>query len=160
MSSNRWFCLHLLLQIGRTFVKIIGFVIVMLIAAPVFGAEPLSDEKQILKLEDDWVRALVTHDRDVLDRIVAPGFTFIEPDGTVKNRAEYLADRSSNEAETESFKNSQLKVEVFGNSALASGLATIVERRDGKRYRLAFAGKNCGGKTQGNGRFLPRKLHL
>ena len=97
----------------------------MLIAAPVFGAEALSDEKQILKLEDDWVQALVTHDRDVLDRIVAPGFTFIEPDGPVKNRAEYLADRSSNEAETESFQNDQLKVKVFGNSASASGLATI-----------------------------------
>jgi hypothetical protein len=52
-------------------VKITGFVIVMLIAAPVFGAQPLPDENQILKLEDDWVRALLTHDRDVLDRIVA-----------------------------------------------------------------------------------------
>ena len=95
----------------------------------------------MLKLEDDWVRALVTHDRDVLDKIVAPGFTFIEPDGTVKNRAEYLADRSSNEAETESFQNDQLKVEVFGNSALASGLATIIERRDGKRYRFSLRWK-------------------
>jgi ketosteroid isomerase-like protein len=154
MSSNRWFCLHLLLQIGRTFVKIIGFVIVMLIAAPVFGAEPLPDEKQILKLEDDWVRALVTHDRDVLDRIVAPGFTFIEPDGTVKNRAEYLADRSSNEAETESFKNNQLKVEVFGNSALASGLATIVERRDGKRYRFSLRWKELWRQESGRRQVL------
>ena len=66
--------------------KIIGFAVGMLMTAPVFGAEPLSNEKQMLKLEDDWVRALVTHDRDVSDKIVAPGFTFIEPDGTVKNR--------------------------------------------------------------------------
>ena len=35
----------------------------MLAAAAGFGAEPLSDEKQILKLEDDWVQALVSHDR-------------------------------------------------------------------------------------------------
>jgi len=121
--------------------KIIGFVIVMLVAAPASGAEPLSDEKQILKLEDDWVQALVSHDRDVLDRIVAPSFTFIEPDGTLKNRAEYLANRSSNEAETESFQNDQLKVKVFGNFALASGLATIMERRDGKRYRFSLRWK-------------------
>src|SRR6266853_1877658 len=113
--------------------KIIGFVIVMLVAAPASRAEALSDEKQILKLEDDWVQALVSHDRDVLDRIVAPSFTFIEPDGTLKNRAEYLANRSSNEAESESFQNDQLKVKVFGNFALASGLATIIEQRDGKR---------------------------
>ena len=52
--------------------KIIGFAIGMLMTAPVFGAETLPNEKQILKLEDDWVRALVTHDRDVWDKIVAP----------------------------------------------------------------------------------------
>jgi hypothetical protein len=67
-------------------VKIIGFVIVMLMATPVFGAGPLSDEKQILKLEDDWGRALVTHDRDVLDRLVAPGFTFIQHFGMIRSR--------------------------------------------------------------------------
>jgi len=135
-------------------VKIIGFAIGMLMTAPVFGAETLPNEKQILKLEDDWVRALVTHDRDVLDKIVAPGFTFIEPDGTVKNRAEYLADRSSNEAETESFQNDQLKVEVFGNSALASGLATIIERRDAKRYRFSLRWKELWRKESGRWQVL------
>src|SRR5438132_12537297 len=110
----------------------------MLMTAPVFGAETLPNEKQILKLEDDWVRALVTHDRDVLDKIVAPGFTFIEPAGTVKNRAEYLADRSSNEAETKPFQNEQLKVEVFGNSALTSGLATIIVRRVDNLYQFSL----------------------
>jgi hypothetical protein len=55
--------------------KIIYFVIVMLAAAAGFGAEPPSDEKQISKLEDDWVQALVSHDRHSLDRIVAPSFT-------------------------------------------------------------------------------------
>jgi hypothetical protein len=61
--------------------------------ASVYAQQPLSDEKQILKLEDDWVRALKTKDRQIMDAIVAPNFTFIEPDGTVKNRDEYLADR-------------------------------------------------------------------
>ena len=32
------------------------------------AAEPLSDEKQILGLEDDWVRALSQHDRERLVR--------------------------------------------------------------------------------------------
>ena len=49
--------------------KVIYFVIVMLAAAAGLGAEPLSDEKQILKLEDDWVQALVSHDRHSLDPI-------------------------------------------------------------------------------------------
>ena len=129
--------------------KIIYFAIVMLAAAAGFGAEPLSDEKQILKLEDDWVQALVSHDRDSLDRIVAPGFTFIEPDGTTKNRAEYLVNRSSNDAETESFHNDHLEVRVFGIFALASGVATIRERRDGKRYRFSLRWKDLWRKESG-----------
>jgi ketosteroid isomerase-like protein len=129
--------------------------IAVLLAASTNAAEAPSDEEQILKLEDDWVQALVTHDRDVLDRIVAPGFTFIEPDGTLKNRAEYLANRSSNEAyETESFQNDQLKVKVFGDFALASGLATIVERRDGKRYRFSLRWKELWRKESGTWQVL------
>ncbi len=100
-----------------------------------------SDEKQILKLENDWVRALKTKDRKLLDTIVAPDFSFIEPDGTVKNRDEYLADRSSDIADVESFENVDLKARVFGNCALASGVAKITERRQGKRYRFGLRWK-------------------
>ncbi len=101
----------------------------------------LSDEKQILKLEDDWVRALETKHRKLLDMIVARDFTFIEPDGTVKNRDEYLADRSSDSADIESFENVDLKARVFGNCALTSGVAKITERRQGKRYRFSLRWK-------------------
>jgi hypothetical protein len=121
----------------------------MLIMASGYAQEPLSDEKQILKLEDDWVRALETKDRKVLDKIVARDFTFIEPDGTVKNRAEYLADRSSEVADIESFENVDLKVEVHGTSAVASGVAKITERRKGNRYRFSLRWKELWLKRNG-----------
>jgi hypothetical protein len=70
----------------RKFMKIAGLVVFMFVMASVYAQQPLSDDKQILKLEDDWVRALKTKDRQLLDAIVAANFTFIEPDGTVKNR--------------------------------------------------------------------------
>ena len=102
--------------------KIAGLIVFMFVMASVYTQQPLSDEKQILKLEDDWARALKTKDRQLLDSIVAPNFTFIEPDGTVKNRDEYLADRSSDIADLESFELADLKVSVFENCALASGV--------------------------------------
>jgi len=64
--------------------RIAGLAVSMLVMASVYAQQPLPDEKQILKLEDDWARALKTKDRHVLDAIVAGNFTFIEPDGTVK----------------------------------------------------------------------------
>jgi hypothetical protein len=59
--------------------KIIRFVVFMFVTASIYAQEPLSDEKQILKLEDDWVRALETKDWKLLDMIVARDFTFVEP---------------------------------------------------------------------------------
>jgi len=129
--------------------RIVCLSLAVLLAASANAAEPPSDEEQILKLEDDWVRALEKHDREGLSKILAPEFTFIEPDGTIKNWEKYLADRSSHEAETESFQNDELNVQVFGNSALASGLAKITERRHGMRYRLTLRWKELWLKNSG-----------
>jgi ketosteroid isomerase-like protein len=134
--------------------RIICLVITMLMTASAYAQQPLSDETQILRLEDDWVRGLETRDRKLLDKVLARDFTFIEPDGTIKNRDEYLADRSSDIAYTESFENIDLKVNVFGNSALASGIAKITERRQGKRYRFSLRWKEMWLKNEGGWRVL------
>jgi ketosteroid isomerase-like protein len=133
---------------------IICLVITMLMTASAYALEPLSNETQILRLEDDWVRGLETRDRKLLDRVLARDFTFIEPDGTIKNRDEYLADRSSDIAYTESFENIDLKVNVFGNSALASGIAKITGRRQGKRYSFSLRWKEMWLKNEGGWRVL------
>ena len=123
---------------------------------PVFveAAQPSPDEKQLLTLEDNWIRALETHDRAVLDQIVAKDFTFIEPDGTVKTREEYLSDRSGDKADIESFTSSGLKVRVFGASALVTGVAHITERRQGTRYRFSLRWKELWVKDAGRWQVL------
>jgi ketosteroid isomerase-like protein len=136
------------------FLKVTSLIAIAFMAAFAARADNVSDKKQILKLENDWVRALKTKDRQFLDKIVAPSFTFIEPDGTVKNRAEYLADRSSDSVETEAFENVDLKVHVFGNFAVASGLAKITERRQGKLYRFRLRWKEMWMKDKGNWQVL------
>jgi hypothetical protein len=42
--------------------RIAGLAVSMLVMASVYAQQPLPDEKQILKLEDDWARALKTKD--------------------------------------------------------------------------------------------------
>ena len=130
--------------------RIAGLVVSMFVmASVVYAQQGLSDEKQILKLEDDWARALKTKDRQLLAAIVAPNFTFIDPDGTVKNRDEYIADRSSDIADIESFELADLKVSVFENCALTSGVSKIIERRQGKRYRFSLRWKELWLKDDG-----------
>jgi ketosteroid isomerase-like protein len=133
-------------------VRIICIVVIVLMTVSAYAQKPLSDEAQILRLEDDWARGLETRDRKLLDKIVARDFTFIEPDGTIKNRDEYLADRSSDIAHTESFEYSDLNVSVFRNCALASGVSKVTERRGGKRYRFRLRWKEMWLKDEGGWR--------
>jgi hypothetical protein len=64
--------------------RIASLVVSTLVMGICLRATAVIGRKAILKLEDDWVRALKTKDRQIMDAIVAPNFTFIEPDGTVK----------------------------------------------------------------------------
>lgn len=127
-----------------------------LVAFPaiVEAAQPSPDERQLLTLEENWIRALETHDRALLDQIVAKDFTFIEPDGTVKTREEYLADRSGDNADIESFASSGIKVRVFAASALVTGVAHITERRQGTRYRFSLRWKELWVKDAGRWQVL------
>jgi len=134
--------------------KIASLLVSMLVMTSIYAQQPLSDEKQILKLEDDWARALKTKDRQLLDTIVATNFTFIEPDGTAKNRDEYLSDRSSDIADLESFELADLKVSVFENCALTSGVSKITERRQSKRYRFSLRWKELWLKDNGKWRVV------
>jgi ketosteroid isomerase-like protein len=118
------------------------------------AAEAPADEEQIRKLENDWVRALENYDREGLNRIVAPGFIFIEPDRMILNRDAYLADRSTNASDIASFEISELKARVFGNSALVTGIAKIDERRRGKHYRFGLRWKELRVKEEGNWKVL------
>jgi ketosteroid isomerase-like protein len=72
----------------------------------------------------------------------------------VKNRDEYLADRTSEIADIESFELADLKVSVFENCALTSGVSKITERRQGKRYRFSLRWKELWLKDNGNWRVV------
>ena len=128
----------------RKFMKIAALAVSMLVMASVYAQPPLSDEKQILKLEDGWARALKTKDRQLLDAIVAPNFTFIEPYGIEKNRDEYLADRSSDIADLESFELADLKVSVFENCAPTSGVSKLPNDGRASATASVFVGKSFG----------------
>jgi len=110
---------------------------------------PLTDERQILVLEEAWARAVEMHDRAALERIVASDFTFIAPDGRVMTRAAYLAEQASGPADIHSFELSEMLVRVLGSTALVSGLSTIDESIAGKRCQYQVRWKDVWIKREG-----------
>ena len=112
------------------------------------------DVQIIQNLEEQWVNALVKDDSAAIATFLAKDFTFIEPDGSIKNRNEYLADRGNNLFETLSFNNSELKVSVYEDAALVSGLASIKEKYRGLTYKYQLRWKEMWIKENGGWKVL------
>lgn len=109
-------------------------------AAAFAGSSGLVDEaavdKTLIHLEHVWVRALEEHDVPVLQRILADDFIDTSYRGRLRTKADLLAGRVS--ADIASERLSELKVRVFGNTAVVTGLNTVTGTKQAWAARVRF----------------------
>ena len=109
-------------------------VVMMLAVARTQG----TDSAALVKLEDDWARALVRRDTVVFQRLLAPGFVYSENAQTM-SRADVLRGVVSGPDTVEAAANEDMKVHRFGTTALVTGWLVVRGRGpDGafeRRYR-------------------------
>jgi len=79
--------------------------------------------KILMQLEHDWSEADVKKDVAALNRILAEDWTGIDFQGTVMNKAQALMEvaAKSDATATQSTVLGEMKIRVFGNTALVSG---------------------------------------
>jgi ketosteroid isomerase-like protein len=96
--------------------------------------------KQILELEKQWSVANVQKDIATLDRIMADDYIGIESVGMVANKAQEIADIRTGGVVVEAEQPTQMKVRLYGNTAVVTGHLSIRDRRDGKpgRHEVVF----------------------
>lgn len=74
-------------------------------------------EQHIRQLNDEWVKAIVRADAEVLDRIMADDFYFTYPlEGD--DKAQFISDITSGDLKIKHIAREQLNVRVFGNTAV------------------------------------------
>lgn len=101
------------------------------------AATAQSVEQQLTKLENDWAQATITKDYAVLDRVISDDYTSSgDPDGSVETKAQFMSSMKSGETVIKSYKYSDLKVRVYGNAAVVTGLQT---------FDMTVKGKDVGG---------------
>jgi len=71
---------------------------------------------EILALENQWATAIERQDAAAFERLAAEDFRFIEEDGHVLNRAQYIAARSHNPENVESAVQDEIEVRRCGHS--------------------------------------------
>jgi ketosteroid isomerase-like protein len=89
-------------------------------------------EEQLRSLVRMWDEATVRGDAATLDRLLADEFAFVGG----PNKAQYLASMRSKPSDLsiESAVSSDLQVQVYGNTAIVTGLDTITGKNKGQPY--------------------------
>jgi len=98
------------------------------VSKPVVQAGPLAQERQLLAIEREWDDAVVNRDAKVLERILADDFRLIWIDGSVSNKAELIAGVTNRKATIDPFSTEDVKVRIYGDTAILTGRFTQTAR--------------------------------
>ena len=86
----------------------------------------------IRKLDQERIQAQIHADAVVLDRIYADDFIGIGPSGTVRTKPQVLADFTSHDLNFQSITTDEVRIRVYGNTAVETGRTTTVGQDKGK----------------------------
>ena len=81
--------------------------------------------EQIRKLDQERIKAQINADSVALDRIYADDFIGIGPSGTVRTKKEVLSDFASGSLKFQSITTDEVRIRVYGNAAVETGLSTM-----------------------------------
>jgi len=81
-------------------------------------------QKELLKLEHEFARAVVSNDVAALDGLLADDWIIIDPDGSIIDKARFLAVIKSGALSHELMESTDLRVRLYENTAVVTGLTT------------------------------------
>jgi uncharacterized protein (TIGR02246 family) len=91
-----------------------------------------SVEQAIRQLDNERIRAQIGADAVALDRIYADDFIGVGPSGTVRTKAEVISDFTSGNLKFQSITTDEVRVRVYENTAVETGLSTMVGQDKGE----------------------------
>ena len=91
-----------------------------------------STEQAVQQQDQERIRAQISADSVALRRIYADDFLGIGPTGVVRNKAEVIADFTSHALTYQSITTAEVRVRVYGNTAVETGRSTMVGQDRGK----------------------------
>jgi ketosteroid isomerase-like protein len=89
-------------------------------AAPSTSSSLENVEQTLIQLEHDWANAMVQRDVARLDQILANDFITTLPDGQTNSKADHLDEIRTEQYKVESMTLDNIKVRVFGDTAVVT----------------------------------------
>lgn len=91
-----------------------------------------SVEEAIRQVDHERIQAQIGADAAALDRIYAPDFIGIGPSGRVRSKPQVLSDFTSGDLKFQSITTDEVRVRVYGNTAVETGRSTMDGKDKGK----------------------------
>ena len=92
------------------------------------------DEGRILALEAAWNHAEQNKDVAALDQLLASTLVYVDYDGSLQNKAEFLAAAKSESLHPEQITNDEMTAHVYGDAAVVTGIYREKGISKGKPY--------------------------
>jgi len=92
----------------------------------------ISVEQAIRQLDNERIQAQIGADVVALDRIYADDFIGVGPSGTVRTKTQMISDFASGDLKFQSITTDEVQVRVYENTAVETGLSTMVGQDKGK----------------------------
>jgi uncharacterized protein (TIGR02246 family) len=91
-----------------------------------------SVEQAIREADKERIKAQIGADAAALDRIYADDFIGVGPSGTVRTKPQVLSDFTSGHLKFQSITTDEVQVRVYENTAVETGVSTMVGQDQGK----------------------------
>lgn len=114
--------------------QLLVLILALVCVFPVWGQS--AAEKELIKVENEWSNAWAKSDGKVLDQLYATEYLNTSSDGTLYNKVSGIKDDTSPEYTEKSFTLSDLKVHIYGEAAVVTGLNNVKFKKGGKAEQV------------------------
>ena len=115
-------------------------VLLIVLATSPFNARSTAqsdpDRDRILSLENAWNQAVQQKDAAALRMLLAPDLIYVDYDGSLMNKVQYLASVQASWQHPAHIVNESMTVHHYGSVAVVNGLCRESGMRKGKPYAL------------------------
>ena len=119
-----------------------------------------SVEQAIRQLDRERIQAQIGADAVALERIYADDFIGVGPSGTVRTKAQVISDFTAGDLKFQSITTDEVQVRVYENTAVETGLSTMVGQDKGKAVPRDTRFTRVWVKQQGRWRLIANHYSL
>ena len=91
-------------------------------------------EKQVLQIEHDWAKALADRDVAWFEKTLVDDWVMILPDGQICDKQKFIEPLRTRTSSIFSCKLLELRVRLYGQTAVAIGRGSLTWKSDGKEF--------------------------